>query len=367
MHGAARQQQRYGAIAQELQGIRGFRILQRLIEQNSRRRRMHSIVLLYEGRQDFHGLTVTGIVGKLRFVTQMPPTAHHRQIDAGLAPLPDHHDHDIDILVATAGDVLLVLHLAQGLYLVTQQRSLLEGQFRRGTIHRFGEMADQLLLSAQQKETCHADILRIGFGVNQPDARPGTAFDLVQQARSRAVVEHRVLTGTQAKHLLQQVDTFADGSRRRKRAVIVGPAVGLATKKAQTGKFIPPKGDVGIGLVVAKQDVVTGREGFDQVVFEQQRFGLGTGRRCFHPGNLADHQSNARAGQIAAKIRTHPFLEIFCLADVKHLALSVEHAINPRQSAQRSEQGFCIKSRGRVFIHGNGKLWKVENDVITQA
>ena len=48
-----------------------------------------------------------------------------------------------------------------------------------------------------------------GFRGDQADTWRRAAFDLVKQARPRAVVEHRTLAGAQAKHLLQEVDALA--------------------------------------------------------------------------------------------------------------------------------------------------------------
>ena len=64
--------------------------------------------------------------------------------------------------------------------------------------------------------------------------------------------------------------------------------------------------DVGIRLVVAKQYVVARRQPLDQIVFEQQRLGLGTRCARFDTGDLRHHQGDARTGLVLAKVRRDP-------------------------------------------------------------
>lgn len=91
-----------------------------------------------------------------------------------------------------------------------------------------------------------------------PDAGPAATLDLVQQTGARAIGKDRILAGPQPEHLLQQMDAVADGPCRRVRTEIVGPAIRVATKEAKPGEFVAGEDNVGIGLVVAKQDVVAG-------------------------------------------------------------------------------------------------------------
>ena len=74
--------------------------------------------------------------------------------------------------------------------------------------------------------------------------------------------------------------------------------------------------EVGIAFVVAEKDIVFGRQGFDEVVFENQRFGFGTGDGGFDVVNLFHHQGDARGMVVFLEIARHAPLEVDCFADV---------------------------------------------------
>jgi hypothetical protein len=56
--------------------------------------------------------------------------------------------------------------------------------------------------------------------------------------------------------------------------------------------------EVGVALVVAEQDVELGVQRLDEVVFQQQRLGLGAHHRGLHAHDLADHVADARAAMV---------------------------------------------------------------------
>ena len=113
----------------------------------------------------------------------MPATTYHRKIDAENSVFGDH-GNNIDVFALATLDVLLVLHLAQGADLVTIERGLFKGEFIRGAIHRIAESSDDLLVFAEQEERRHLDVPGVVVALDQVDARPGAALDLVQQTRS---------------------------------------------------------------------------------------------------------------------------------------------------------------------------------------
>ena len=126
------------------------------------------------------------------------------------------------------------------------------------------------------------------------DAGGGATLDLIEQAGAVAVFEHAVFAGAQQENFLQNLNAVANGV-----AVGVGAEVlvGFLQAAAVVGHLregMPGEHEVGVGFVVAKQDIVFRRQGLDEVVFENQRFGFGAGYRDFDVGNLPHHQGNAR-------------------------------------------------------------------------
>ena len=75
--------------------------------------------------------------------------------------------------------------------------------------------------------------------------------------------EDAVFAGTQQKGLLQQLDAFAHRIAIGKGAEVFGFLVEAATVKGETGKAIAGQHDVGVGLIVAKEDVVLRRQFLD--------------------------------------------------------------------------------------------------------
>ena len=106
---------------------------------------------------------------------------------------------------------------------------------------------------------------------------------------------------------------------------------------------------VGIALVVPKQDVVLRVQRLDQVVFQQQRLGLRTHHRGFHAHDLGDHVANARAALVFLEIAGDALFQVARLADVQHAAVGVEIAVNARQRRQRSD---FAEQLGIKFVQG---------------
>ena len=86
--------------------------------------------------------------------------------------------------------------------------------------------------------------------------------------------------------------------------------------------------DVGVGLVIAKQDVVARLVGLDQIVFEQQGLGFAARDGGLDPGYLGHHQPNAGAGMRFLKIARDPLFKVAGLADIDHMVEPVAHHIH---------------------------------------
>jgi hypothetical protein len=260
-----------------------------------------------------------------------------------------HRDH-VGIGLAAGGvDELLLAHRRQHAQAVAQQRGGLEIERGRGGVHLLGDPFGQRAGLAVQQLRGRADVARVGFRRDELDARRGAALDLVQQAGARAVGEHGVLAGAQLEHLLQQLDALAHR---------VGIGVGAerlvvflrcAAKIGEARKAVAGQQQIGVGLVVAEQDVEARLQPLDQVVFQQQRLGLGARHRGVDVVDALQHQPDARALVGFLEIAGNALLQVLRLADVQHRAGRVDHAVDAGQGGQRGEK-FLVDAQGSVFV-----------------
>ena len=67
----------------------------------------------------------------------------------------------------------------------------------------------------------------------------------------------------------------------------------LATVIGHLRVVVAGQHQVGVGLVIPKQDVVLGGQRLDQIVFQNQRLRFRAGDGGFDAGNLSHHQLDA--------------------------------------------------------------------------
>ncbi len=158
-------------------------------------------MLVKKGKQCLGRRGICRVARKLWPVAEVPAATDHRQVNAEHALLRDRSD-DIDVTTPTCLDVLLVLHLAQGLYLITVGGRLLKGKPGSRFVHRYREAIDDILLPPLEKHYGHLHILRVARLRDCSNARCGAALDLVEKTRPGAVVENPIFTGAQTKHPL---------------------------------------------------------------------------------------------------------------------------------------------------------------------
>ncbi len=249
----------------------------------------------------------------------MPATAHHRQVDASLTAL--HFDgQNVHVFVRARGfDRLLVQDVGQRRNAVAQFSSLLKLQLLgaghhvrlQGLHHNLG-FAFQELLGVHH--VCAVSLRRDVADVW--NTRAGTAFDLVQQTRPRAVGKNRVLAGAQHEHLLQQQHRLFHRPAVGVRAKIAVLFVHRATVVGHAGKGARGDFQIRIAFVVPKQNVVFRVERLDQVVFQQQRFRLGAHHGRLHPHDFAHHVPNAATSMVFLKVAGDAALQIDGFAHV---------------------------------------------------
>ena len=102
---------------------------------------------------------------------------------------------------------------------------------------------------------------------------------------------------------MQHADCFPHGAgigvRPEKAAFAVhAPAVVTHPREGVCGNS-----QIRITLVVPKENVVLGIEGFDEVVFQQKRFGFASHNGCLKGCYLLHHDGDARAEVIFLKVR----------------------------------------------------------------
>ena len=169
----------------------------------------------------------------------------------------------------------------------------------------------------------------IGRIVNAPDARGRTAFDLIEQAGSVAIVEKTIRAGPQQKQLLQRIQRHIDRSGAGKGAVIIALRSARAPMLLNTGEFmVCAQQDEGEAFIIAQKDVVRRAIALDQLRFEQQRLCLAIGRDNGHAARLRDHTPQTIGQPIHLRIIGHAVLERFSLANIEHIAPGIIHAID---------------------------------------
>lgn len=87
---------------------------------------------------------------------------------------------------------------------------------------------------------------------------------------------------------------------------------------------------MGKRFVVLQQDVVIGLQPLDQVVFQQESFGLGRRFDDFDPVDLGNHPLDAHTRPFGMRVVFQTPAQDFGLADVQDFSGRVQHPVNPR-------------------------------------
>ena len=86
--------------------------------------------------------------------------------------------------------------------------------------------------------------------------------------------------------------------------------------------------DIGEALVVAQRHVVAGLQLLDEIGLEQQRLGVRFGGDEHHRAGLRDHARDAARLALGRHIGGDALLDRARLADIEHLALGPDHAVD---------------------------------------
>ena len=88
--------------------------------------------------------------------------------------------------------------------------------------------------------------------------------------------------------------------------------------------------DIGEALVVAQRHVVAGLELLDEIGLEQQRLGVRFGGDEHHRARLRHHAGDAARLAFGRHVGGDALLDRARLADIEHLALGPDHAVDAR-------------------------------------
>ena len=308
-------------------------------------------MLREEGLDDFLRGRLGRVLREKAPVADVPARADHHQVDAGHAAF-HHAGHHVGIHAAVRFDVLPGLHARQRADLVAVQRRFLVMPLRRSVFHALAQQPGDVVLAAFEEQFRAVHVLRVAFRRDQPGARRGAAPDLVQQAGARAVLEHRVLAGAQAEHALQQLDALAHRVGVRERAEMAVALLFRPAVEAQAREGVPGDHQVGVGLVVAEQDVVARREALDEIVLEQQRLGLRARGGDLDARHLRHHHLDARAQALLLEVGADALFQVAGLADVEHLAGVPEHPVDARKVGQSGDERFRFEHHGQERVTG---------------
>ena len=252
--------------------------------------------------------------------------AHVEEVD-GQAAVFKVIAEDVGVVVVLGGgDALLFLELVDGGELVAQAGGGFELLGFGGGHHARGEGALELGVAAFKEELRVADGLLVGFGRGEAfDAGAEAAVNVVLQAGARMVAREIDLATGDEKAAMDELDDAVGEVAGKVRAVVGGAVFAQAAGDEDFGEAVGEgELDVGVGLVVAQQDVEARLALLDEVVFEGQRFVLVGDEDVVEIDGLAHERAGFGVGLRGFKqVGAHARAQVLGLAHVDDFALGV--------------------------------------------
>ena len=300
----------------------------RVAQQHEPRRRALEVELRQKGVEHLLGSERPVGAGKVGAVAPVLIGAEEERLDAELPRLLGDREH-VGLRNRARIDALLALDRRERADPVAQARRLLEFERGGGLGHLLGEpLADGAAAPGQE-------VARLGdepgIVVERDLAGAGAraALDLVEQAGPRAVLVIAVGAGAQQERALQRVEGAEHGARAGEGAEIVAGRVARAAVLDEPGRRMAGADqDIGKALVVAQHHVVARPQLLDEIGLEQQRLGFRLGGDEHHRARLGDHPGNAGRLTLRRRIGGDALLDRARLADIEHLALGPDHAVD---------------------------------------
>ena len=224
------------------------------------------------------------------------------------------------------GDALLFLKLVDGGELVAQTGGGFELLGFGGGHHARGERTLQFDVAAFEKELRVADGLLVDLRRGEAfNAGAEAAVDVVLQAGARMVAREIDLAAGDEKAAVDEFDDAVGKVAGKIRAVVGRAVLAKAAGDEDLGEAVGERElDVGVGLVVAQQDVEARLALLDEVVFEGQGLVLVGDEDVVEVDGLAHERAGFGVGlrglkQVGADARA----QVLGLADVDDLAFGV--------------------------------------------
>ena len=303
------------------------------------------VILGQKGFQDFIAVFLAPGIRPETAVAEHPALAHHQYFHHRQSVA--HRDrHRVHIAAPVGFHVLLLLHRLDGGELVAQFRGPLEIQLLGGFLHLLGEVVADLAAAAGEKIHRHAHLLGVRLAADEIHAGRGAALDLILQARPCAIAEEAVPAVAHAEHLFHQRQGFANAAGAGIGAEIAGAGPALAAMKGNARVLVRGGDlDIGVGLIVAQQNIVRRAQGLDQRLLKQQRLRLAGGDGGLHAGDTADQRPGFGAGDVFLEIGIQPGAQIPGFPHIEHSAIVVQHPVNTGLAGAMGEKLLGVELR----------------------
>ncbi len=184
---------------------------------------------------------------------------------------------DVSVIVELGSrNALFFLELVHGGELIAQARGGLELLSFSGSSHARGQRAFELGVTPLEEKLRIADGLLIGVGSGEAlDTWSEAAMNVVLQAGARMVAREIDLATGQQKAAMNELNHAIGEVAGKVWAVICRAVLAQAPRDEDFGEPIGERElDVGVGLIVAQQNVEARLALLDEVVLERQRFML---------------------------------------------------------------------------------------------
>ena len=112
---------------------------------------------------------------------------------------------------------------------------------------------------------------------------------------------------------------------------------------AQAREFTIRQKHIGIGLIVAQQNVVRRAPFLDKRLLKQQRLGFIGGNGGFYLRDTCHEGSCFRRQAGFAKVAGQTLFQVLGLTHVKQPCIAVKHAIHARTTAAGRKKRTCVK------------------------
>ena len=354
----------------------GLRARNGVAEQHEARRRAVEIELREERVEHLLGRQRPVGARKIGAVAPVLVGAEEEHLDAELPRLLGDGEH-VGLGNRARIDALLALDRGERADAVAQAGRALEIERRGRLAHRLAKAVLDRAAAAGEEIARFAHQFRVVVKRDFAGARRRAALDLVEQAGPGAVGVKTVRAGAQEKRPLERVQ----GSEHRAGAgerpeIIAGERARAAMLDQPRRGMAGADENIGEALVVAQRHIVAGLELLDEIGLEQQRFGVRFGGDEHHRAGLRHHARDAGGLALGRHVGGDALLDRARLADIEHLALWPDHAIDagpergvapecadrlgaarhPRRLRRRLVEGRCRGARNWAQARARARL-----------